>query len=808
MILVLAGQPLGNRQKSADFLEWINSDLIGLAEEYVCMNKMDDSVFIKGLNRVFKTDRFILLLKRWLVEYFFALFSLIDDHLHNGSPLCLDDVLVNRFAAKQYLLKFKLIPNINWRKQHTLVRRMINLGLFPLVIIWHVFNRGIKFISSRKRFMVMRESLWGLKEIGGLYYHDDFFVDGNKIKREDLLLFSRGIPAEMGRLKGHHDAQSSDYSHFMLGALPLGFGQLGGVLFRYLIFPTLGLIKSINDNNYFVYYSIFIYFSMHALNYEKIFSTYEVACELGHNYFTPGHIAEAIVCQYYGTRYYLFHWSDNSVNMNKYVCSFLGCDRYLIWGSEHIRGVEGRPKLYLSAGYVFKGFIHKVIADRNKVISSLGLSPRGKIISLFDESFGGYIKMTADHYLAFWQLALKLAQKETGNTIIIKPKNDDGYQLLPEKQKAAFFNIKGLLEELPNVHIVRSKQWSFIEYIGISDVVVTQGMTSSATIAIICGIEGLYFDQAQYDHPFSRLFKDKLVFDDPDKLIRMISSVIDGSKSPLKDIPDNILREYDEYSDDRGIDIFRNVLSNNLKVGIVIQARMGSTRLPGKVMLPIEKKPVLQHIVDRLKECQYADEIIIATSNNERDDVIVDLANANSIKYYRGSEDDVLSRYYYAAKENNLDIVVRVTSDCPFVDPAIIDNMIQEFKGSKGCDYLSNCLLRTFPRGLDVEIFGFDALTKNHREARMNYEKEHVTPHFYRHPEKYVLKNFSNPVDYSKYRLTLDTDEDYSLVKEIYALIYPLNSKFRLQEIIDVLERNRGLSLINAHIKQKELSIK
>jgi len=809
MILDLGALPSGNRQKSAEFLEWIDSDLIGFAEEYVRLNRMEDSVFIKSLNCAFKTERFVLLLKRWLVEYFLLIFGVIDNHRHDNSSLSLADIQINRFAVEKYYLRFKFKPSINWGIKPALTRRIFGLALYPFIVLFLSINSGIKIIGQRRRFMVMRESLWGLKDVGGYYLHDDFFVDGKKIKKEDLLLYSRGIPKDLGRLKGYHDAHGSDYAHFVLGALPLGIDRLGGILRRYLVLPARALFSSINDDNHLVYFTLARFFTDHALRYEKIFSNYKVGCELGHNYFSPSHIAEAIVCQYYGARHYLFHWSDNSVMINRYVCSFLGCDKYLIWSPKHIRGVEGGQDLCLSTGYVFKRFVKKIISDKNIVLLALGITARGKIISFFDDSFGGDVKMTEDHYVAFWRIALELAQREPNHTIIIKPKQIERYHGLPEKQKTEFLKIKSQLANLPNVHITKSDQWSFIEYIGISDIVVTQGMTSSATIAIICGIEGLYFDQAQYDHPFSRLFKDKLVFNDPDKLITMIGRIVSGAESPMKDIPEKLLREFDEYPDDRGIDIFRDLLSNrmttNKRIGIIVQARMGSTRLPGKVMLPVEDKPVLQHIIERLKECKFAAEIIIATTNKERDDIIVDLAKANGVKYFRGSEEDVLSRYYFAAKENDLDVVVRITSDCPFVDPSIIDAMIREFLNDQSYDYLSNCQPRTFPRGLDVEIFTFKALETNFAKAKESFEKEHVTPYFYQHPGQFVLKSYNSPIDYSDYRLTLDTDEDYLLVKEIYRMIYPLNNHFRSKEIIDLLEQNRDLSLINAHIKQKEL---
>ena len=171
-----------------------------------------------------------------------------------------------------------------------------------------------------------------------------------------------------------------------------------------------------------------------------------------------------------------------------------------------------------------------------------------------------------------------------------------------------------------------------------------------------------------------------------------------------------------------------------MKIGAIIQARMGSTRLPEKVMKNLQGKTVLEHVIERVKQSKLIDEIIIATTTHERDAVIEAEALRCGVKSFRGSEDDVLSRYYYAAKENNIDVVVRITSDCPLIDPEIIDNIVI-FYENNNYDIVTNAgsdvANRTYPRGLDVEIFSFDILENAYNNASEKYQREHVTPYIY-----------------------------------------------------------------------------
>lgn len=237
----------------------------------------------------------------------------------------------------------------------------------------------------------------------------------------------------------------------------------------------------------------------------------------------------------------------------------------------------------------------------------------------------------------------------------------------------------------------------------------------------------------------------------------------------------------------------------------IIQARMGSTRLPGKIMKTINGKTVLRHVIERVQQIKNIDEIIIATTSLASDAVVAAEAVKCGVKYFRGSENDVLERYYLAAKENKADIVVRITSDCPLIDPQVTDEIISFFK-REHYDIVTNAgsdlSCRTYPRGLDTEVFLFNRLENAYTQADKAYQREHVTPYIYETSRTYYYKN---PVNYSFYRWTLDTEEDFMLINEIYRHLYQDKHDFYLADIVKLLEQHPELAKINAHIEQKKL---
>ncbi len=242
----------------------------------------------------------------------------------------------------------------------------------------------------------------------------------------------------------------------------------------------------------------------------------------------------------------------------------------------------------------------------------------------------------------------------------------------------------------------------------------------------------------------------------------------------------------------------------NQNINIIIQARMGSTRLPGKILKPIMGRPLLSYLIERMRDIQTPHKLIIATTTNPQDDAIEALAQKENIFVFRGSEENVLDRYYQACCEKSADIIVRITSDCPLLDPDLVDQALQLFQGSPiPLDYLSNTQKRSFPRGMDVEVFTFAALKAAVEEASSLYDLEHVTPFIYGHPERFHISHFTHKPDLSSYRLTVDTFEDFILITKIFEDLYPIHKKFRLNDIIRLLEKHPGWKEINAHVKQK-----
>jgi spore coat polysaccharide biosynthesis protein SpsF len=228
---------------------------------------------------------------------------------------------------------------------------------------------------------------------------------------------------------------------------------------------------------------------------------------------------------------------------------------------------------------------------------------------------------------------------------------------------------------------------------------------------------------------------------------------------------------------------------------------MGSTRLPGKVLAQVVGRPLLWHVVTRLRCSERLDGLILATSTLQRDDVLERFAADLDLSCFRGSESDVLSRYYQAATQWGGDVIVRVTGDCPLIDPKVVDSVIDVHLGS-GADYTSNTLVRTYPRGLDTEVFTYKVLATAYRAAEENYEREHVTPYIWRHHKLFHLQSVEAEGKLRKpeLRLTVDTEEDLSLIRSIYEALYPSDQLFDTEKVIDFLDKEPELTQLNKYV--------
>jgi spore coat polysaccharide biosynthesis protein SpsF len=243
-----------------------------------------------------------------------------------------------------------------------------------------------------------------------------------------------------------------------------------------------------------------------------------------------------------------------------------------------------------------------------------------------------------------------------------------------------------------------------------------------------------------------------------------------------------------------------------LKVVAITQARMTSTRLPGKIMMKAGGKPLLSHHLERLGRAETIDEIILATTENSADDPTAELGERLGVTVFRGSEHDVLARCHGAATAAEADVVVRVTSDCPLIDPEVTDRTVGTFLDrADELDYVSNRLVHTYPRGLDTEVLHFSALDEAYTEATDPADREHVTLFVWRQPERYRLLNVPCDRDLSHHRWTVDTKEDFELMSRMIEALYPTNPAFGLDASIALLDQHPEWSDLNAQIQQKPI---
>ncbi len=239
-------------------------------------------------------------------------------------------------------------------------------------------------------------------------------------------------------------------------------------------------------------------------------------------------------------------------------------------------------------------------------------------------------------------------------------------------------------------------------------------------------------------------------------------------------------------------------------VRAILQARMGSTRLPGKIMLDLSGRPILAWVIQRAQAIPGVEQVIVATTCQQQDRPVMDLAAAQGARAFAGSETDVLDRYYQAAKQFGASVIVRVTGDCPLLDPGVSGSVLKRFLEGNA-DYVSNTNPPTFPDGLDTEVFSFRALERAWREAERVSEREHVTPYIWKHPEKFRLENVANAIDLSDHRWTVDEACDLKFVRAIYArLNRDGESSFVLADVLDLLAREPHLSKLNRGIQRNE----
>lgn len=250
------------------------------------------------------------------------------------------------------------------------------------------------------------------------------------------------------------------------------------------------------------------------------------------------------------------------------------------------------------------------------------------------------------------------------------------------------------------------------------------------------------------------------------------------------------------------------LMTHEQKIVAIIQARMTSSRLPGKVLIPIVGYPMLYHVVNRVSSAKMVNQTVIATTDDPADDPIAEFCLTNGYACFRGHPYDVLDRYYQAALKFQADIIVRITADCPLMDPELIDSLLQTFLDTK-VDFAANRLPppwdRSYPIGLDIECVRFDSLRKAWQEAESPFEREHVMPYLYDQPDRFKILLTHHDPDYGKKRWTVDTPQDLALVKAIFENFAP-RLDFSWLEVIELINQHPEMEKINTSIIAKNVA--
>lgn len=238
----------------------------------------------------------------------------------------------------------------------------------------------------------------------------------------------------------------------------------------------------------------------------------------------------------------------------------------------------------------------------------------------------------------------------------------------------------------------------------------------------------------------------------------------------------------------------------------MIQARTGSTRLPKKVLSKIEGKPLIWHVINRMKKVHGIYQIVLVTTRKKEDEILIRIANKNNILSYTGDTYDVLNRYFQCAVKFDADPIIRITGDCPLIDHTLVKNML-EFYNNHDFDYVSNTLSPTFPDGLDTEIFSFKTLSKMAKKAKMKSEREHVTSYILNHPKEFKTFNFINETNLANYRWTVDTYSDLKLVRKVYSEMRPRKT-FTINHILKIVKKNPTILNFNKGLVRNEEYLK
>ena len=544
----------------------INEEALECTEFVYDRLELEDCQFIKVYNQKFKTNKFKPFVLKWVSSYVFDLIKcLYRVHLDKPSQkiLYLHNNLLNQYIYEWWSEKTGNKMEINWLRKSE-----VGAGLEAMVSIWAFFiykllSRGLCLIVKPKRFKIIEEAVHGLRT---RLFRDDFFIDNKRLLKRDLLLYTYGTSHEL-RMLSYKDAQNSEYECMNINKLKVPVSLLFQRLLKYhFLLPLVLIFKNFNSKQNYLLRKWLPEFHQVAIGYETLLSHYQIGLELVLNGTGLVHTTKTIILNNYGAKNVVYQLSDMTV-YDSVSQKFKSHNIYLVWGKIHY---DFQEKQYcyinevIETGCWLRPNFDNLVENKRDIYKKLKLPiDAHKMLVFYDESFDPDAHFTEETLLDFWQMMFELIDGRKDVIAILKSKGGTkDYSTISDKGKEIFNNIKERCLESGRFYLIDNpREVDVTEVMGISDINITMGMASPSTIALLCGKIGLYYDTTGNDqHPFTKKYRNKVVFDSKGELFSTVNRIIDDGYSPLNEIEEELLRDYDHFRDDMGMERFREAL--------------------------------------------------------------------------------------------------------------------------------------------------------------------------------------------------------------------------------------------------------
>jgi hypothetical protein len=538
---------------------WWEADIesVDITQAYYSENRHLYEQLIGIYNRRLKTEKTEAFVKKQISMQVFALlkcFHIINKSNSSANPVLLIETPLNRFIFEYY--RKKHAPEMDGRFFKPRGYLFL-LFIYHLSLIHDFFRRGFLFFKKREKALFLKEAVWGCKE---RTLRDDFIIDGNKCKKEDLLFYVLRKDDD-SRQAALNDCLSNGYRvcDMSRAGICMNGKMLRSVSFNFFMPLFTLFVMAIRKDMHF-FYDIII-FHRRAFFIEILMNLVEVKVHIS----TSDHddIVQTIMMNKYGVRNVIIHWSDLTQIRDVYLC-FVAHNVYYLWGNAHISSYKDTHYVenHLQVGCIYKSKVRSCLNDKDSLRKRLFGNPvKNKVVMFFDTSFDDGIFNTEKFYVDYLELIRDFAVSHPDVFAVLKPKSCEPDKVRISSELPRFRSIWDSLNRMDNFRIARKDEWCFEEAIGIADVSVSMGMNTPATVALICGQNAFYYDDTgNFDHPFAAKYLNEIVFMDKERLLSGIDSVLSGDISCRNIIDMEDIRQYDHYDDDQALERLRGHL--------------------------------------------------------------------------------------------------------------------------------------------------------------------------------------------------------------------------------------------------------